>query len=720
MKIEKLYNDGKLSVRAYNVCMKNNIISTYDLEQFYKTESSFLKLRNCGAKSNDELIKIVNAQDDIISQIISNLSPDEKEKINTYILELWQSMEQRSKRFISNYLNNRLNIDEINKSELLSSKELFKYNTTKTAEEIHVFTTEIRLLLTGGTHTTDEAPEAEEVVFDITALSRLQREVINNYIFVNTESLSVRSKNAIENYLRHNLKIKNFIERVLSNKQFDVNNIRNVGAKSIKELSKYISDIEDFYHNVRSLTDENEILRLKNSYLIQRNFEIKDIPIEIQYTDSIFKLTEYLIDNNCFFNSVQTLIIKKSINLYQDTDIKSLDDIANQLDLTRERVRQLRVSGLESLFERLKFLNNIKDDLYQKYGIDTSNEYICVDDEMCDLINYTNDTNFSKEFIKCILSVYFLDDISLIGNIDDVLVPKPFNNRKRHNWKSLFLLKNSIKNIFDFNGFVDNVQQRVDSRIEETYSFNLKSFISNHIKDYSIENIYILSPICEEIINEEFGIYLDLDENITFERNTLKLVTEFIEEALEAIGKPSKVAEIYSWINKRYPNVSKNEEALRGSCQRNSNLMYIGRSSTYALKKWEETKKNIKGGTIKNIVIELLEEACTPLHIYEICQELNKYRSNITEKNVITNLKLDPYNSFIFYNQKFIGLSTKEEFYDKTKYDNIPIQLGKKIIGKLKKNPKTTSEQLDDFLRLNYKLTSKEVRNILSSLNISI
>ena len=56
----------------------------------------------------------------------------------------------------------------------------------------------------------------------------------------------------------------------------------------------------------------------------------------------------------------------------------------------------------------------------------------------------------------------------------------------------------------------------------------------------------MLFPICEKIINEEFEIYLDLEENINFKRNTSRQVHEYAFEALEHLGKPSKVKEILS------------------------------------------------------------------------------------------------------------------------------------------------------------------------------
>jgi hypothetical protein len=87
---------------------------------------------------------------------------------------------------------------------------------------------------------------------------------------------------------------------------------------------------------------------------------------------------------------------------------------------------------------------------------------------------------------------------------------------------------------------------------------------------------------------------LDADENIKFRRNTKKQVIEYVYEILEERNEPLTIYELFDFIEKKYPNVSKSAEALRGSCQKDSKLIFFGRSSTYGLKKWEDELKILK------------------------------------------------------------------------------------------------------------------------------
>src|SRR5690606_11925414 len=174
MTIDEIYKKEEISVRSYHVCKYNELHSLSDLKKYYQKNKSFEKLRNCGRKSNEELIDICN-------------------KYQGEYLEK-QVVEIKNENPLKNILLN---------------------------------------------------------------LTRVQREVINSFIFVNTNSLSVRSKNAISLHLKNTLKVKNFTEKILLSESFNVQNIKNVGAKCVPEIEIYISIIKDFIFEVSQTRDEN-------------------------------------------------------------------------------------------------------------------------------------------------------------------------------------------------------------------------------------------------------------------------------------------------------------------------------------------------------------------------------------------------------------------------------------------------------------------------------
>lgn len=630
MTIDEIYKNEEISVRSYHICKYNELNSISDLKKYYYKNKSFEKLRNCGRKSNEELIELCNKYPD----------------------------------------------------EYFENKEI-------------------------------KVKEENPLKSIISNLSRVQREVINSFIFANTNSLSVRSKNAISLHLKNNFKVKNFAEKILLSESFNAQNIKNIGAKCVPEIEIYISNIKDFIFEVNQTRDEKYLIALKNNFLIQRTFDIPSVPNEILESESIFQLTGFLLNQNAFFDETQTVIVKRALKLFNNQKKLTLDEIAEQVNLSRERVRQIRKLCLEDLFNKLLFISNFNDDLFQKYSIDVESMYIDINTDILNKINQSNNTNFSREFITFILSAYLKVNFSLVGNYEDVLQPKYFNSRNRHYWNNFYIVEKRLALEFDFTSFTNDISNRLSDRIEELYSFNFKSYLSKFLTNNNIDTIELLFPVCEEIINEEFEIYLDLEENINFKRNTTRQAYEYAFEALEHLGKTSKVKEIFEKVIELHPNYDTEEAKIRASMKRKNGFVPIGRKSLFGLKKWESELDNFKGGTIKDIIIDFLERYKEPIHILKVLKHLEQFRQKKDERSVITNLKVDPMKRFLIFNQGFIGLTDKKYIYD-DKYKNLPVQLGKTIIAKHKKG--YTINDIQTFLLNSYNLNFKESELIINNL----
>lgn len=159
MTIEKIYNKKEISVRSFNVCRYNKLITVTDLIDYYNHNNSFENLKGCGPRCQMEL---------------------------------------------SGVHENYRNIADVD----------FNY---------------------------DQKEDPLERI--IPELTRTQREVINDFIVINTENLSVRSRNAISHYLSHNLNIRNFTNRIFLAKKFKLLEIKNVGPALFSSLFR-ISKIE--------------------------------------------------------------------------------------------------------------------------------------------------------------------------------------------------------------------------------------------------------------------------------------------------------------------------------------------------------------------------------------------------------------------------------------------------------------------------------------------
>lgn len=638
MTIEELYKKNKISVRLYNICTRSEFDSVDDLKKYFLEHKTFINLRNCGKKSNEELIELC-----------------------------------------TNY-----------------KESSFEIKTVEVKEENPLIKEENPLKLI------------------VSRLTLVQREVINNFIYVNSNYLTVRSKNGILHYLNGNLKIKNFAEKIILNENFDAKNIKNIGLKSTEEINIFISIVKEYLIEISKYEDEESLL-LKNKFLIERLFPETNIPNSLLESASIFPIVQFLLDNNSLFDKTKTFVVKSAFKIFNKQECLTLDEIADIVDLSRERVRQLRKLCLKEMYDNLAFIQNFDEDLYQKYSIDIGTNYINIDDDTVEIINAKNKTFFSKEFIMYILYVYLHDNFLLVGNIEDVLQINYFNSRNRHNWKSFHLINKELAQEFDFEGFTSDIHRRINSKIDETYSFNFKSYLSRFLKTNNIDYLSELSSIAERVVNTEFELYLDLSEELTFKRNTFKSAYEYAFEALEELGEPSTINEIYNKVSEIHPFYDTNEEKIRSAILRVKIFIPEGRTNKYGLKKWGIHSEDFSHASMRDIVIDKLIKSDKPLHISELLNEVHKYREKTNARNLITNLRLDTSNTFVFFSQSFVGLSSKKDKYDLYKYENIPIQLGKEIINKHKQG--YSVDEIKTYLKNKYDLSINESELIITNLD---
>ena len=488
MTLDELFDLENISVRALNVCYGRGLRSLSDILKFFKEQNTFIHLRNCGNKSNKELIafclKYIDQEDDY--------STEGKADSNNQILE----------------------------KDILKSR--------------------------------------------ISNLTRTQRDIINSYIDISTISLSARSRNALHNIL-NNIDLRTISEEILFNNQLNISEIKNVGRQSSLELEEFVSTLVSFIDKIIETTNYTELFSLKNEYLIKQCFPISDIPPDVLETKSFFKITDFVIKQNVIFEKNQNTIFLKGLKIYKDQHVLNTENIADDLQLSRERVRQIRALILEDLAIRFQFIKSREEDILQNYKIDLTEDLLIVDDDFCNFINRSYNVNFSKVFIAFLLSVYTSEDFHLIGKTEDILISKNSNSSEKFSWTNYYLIKKYLHLTFDFNAFIDDIKKRLNERIDMSYSLNYKGYLMNFIliPDYKV--LPKIASSAEQIINLEFDLFIDLSDNINFERNTIKQVPEYVIEVLENLGVPTNIGDLYNIIEDEYPGVTKSQDALRGS-----------------------------------------------------------------------------------------------------------------------------------------------------------
>lgn len=467
------------------------------------------------------------------------------------------------------------------------------------------------------------------------------------------ENLSERTKNVcLEGSLDTLYKILYyFLERGT------FRDIRNCGVKTDEELiatsKKYLAlsnlTLDDLRMNEPLLGFEDFKLfcyvNFKVPSTITEKFKDSFIAKRFPFFSYVHLILQHVL------NERELFIFRNNFGFFADSQKRTLQSIGNEYSITRERVRQITQKvpeKIEYIISKIALrFNNI--DKHFNYGIDLKKDIININDDLVRLINHTEGLNFTAKFYALVLGGIFHRTYMSFQDMDNT-------------YKNYYLVNRKFKGVYDFKKLYSDVEKKLESRIESDLSVDADSYLSQFITpDQQLGDR--LKAMTRRMIIEEFDLGYD-KVNLIFPRNTLIKLSEHILAILKEANRPMKLTEICKELKGRTQRIPPNIESLRSSILSIEEVVAIGKTSTYALADWQ----TVKTGTIKELVKEFLMASEEPKHITDITAYVNKFR-NTSDKNILSNLKLDKTDTFVFFRKSYIGLKGKnyKELPEETK-----------------------------------------------------
>lgn len=683
MTINEIFLKNEITTQTYNTCLDNNIETLMELKQFYLTNGSFDQLKKCETKSKKELVELCfkNFDSDSVTIpkvgdysnfdyyfFIKGFNQNQTDSLDSAMLVVLNKYSIRSINAISRIFCGDINADNF-------SKCIFKYNNfemhalkkmknvgVKSLQEIVSFICEIKnliILINEKSNISDLSQlgintKTIGFEFKLSQLNDERRLIINNFILTLNSNLSVRSYNAICNFLENRFDITIITNKILINDNFDFSVIKNVGKRTIIELDAYIKKIKEY--SVEIVLNPPGISEINNLLFDELNQNITSVE-----QINIFSLVDKLLNEFKLLNNNNTFIFKHTHNLYIENISLELDELSGILQMSKTRIGQIKEQSFNKICNGLSFIkNNRNNDLSSRYNLDLENKFIIITDEIYNKIKSIDQTNFSKEFMTLILSIALDAKFTLLGGSEVINLKKNRVSNPIHVWKNLYLVDRELFTQFDFNKYLDDLRLRTCKRIIEDYKFNFKSYLLNFCFEKELLISEDLFSLCEQLLNREFSIYLNIDQEIIFARNTIKPVHEYVREALEDLGVPTHKKLIEKRIKELNPDF--NRSIFNTYLNREYGFVSFGRSSVFGLIEWELKNNSIKSGTIRSIVEELLQERLKPIHISEIVNYVLQYRPESNRKSIFSNLKNEVNNRFVFFKNDYVGL--KSLIYD--------------------------------------------------------
>jgi uncharacterized protein YjbI with pentapeptide repeats len=497
-------------------------------------------------------------------------------------------------------------------------------------------------------------------------LNNLKLDILKNYFDYSYSKLSIRAQNGLISLVEN----KDIIEiiKIINEPKFEFDEIKNIGDKTLKELKKWKLYLINYLDKIYSTS--NNVLRIDYFKWLLKNIFPK-LPfnffseLDLYFLDNekinLFKILILIFNSNKILDSKRALIFN---NIFINIDKLNNSIIANKLNLSRERIRQLQSSLENELIFKLKPLNRLYQLNYFNYNFELNKSLIVLDNDLMIKINTKENVNFNLDFISLIYCIFLNETHNLLS--------LKLSGEKKVIFNKKYLIKKKFYRHFNFEDFFTKMFILTSKKNNYTHTIKKIDIINEFLTSPDENIIEELDYICSIIIKHEFNIKIN-NEYFIINRNTKKELYEYIYEILDERGKMKKVEEIHLEIKKKTPELNVGLESVRSTLQKDKErFVYFGRSSTYGLKKWENELDNFKGGTIRKIAIEYLNAYSSPKHISEISKHILKYRSNSNEYSILQNLKLEENGVFIFFTNGYIGLSAKIYANSYTKITDVP------------------------------------------------
>ena len=474
---------------------------------------------------------------------------------------------------------------------------------------------------------------------------RQTAEALSKYIDGQISQKHIRLYHSFQRYMEScNGSVVDFYLRIagLSNETVKFEGLNGTKSRELYEsFLGVLAEIDAIL--VRDIDSSQVLFKQKLANLEFKPYQIDEVSEFYCKHDyfPLFKALDFFISNE---NERTITIAEKCINCYEDTIIEDMGSVAESMSISRERVRQIRNTEFKKfgVFPRtLGKIGNISG------------------------FQYLFRSSYDIKVVKEIEGVHFSDaymifaasksnsSLKLIGNPDDALFKTSDNASK------LYVVPADVAKAFNFVKFISCIEDMHKEKRYYEYRDDLEIYIRSLIRKPVEEDMfYNIVRECRYILQQGYPENI-INNQLFFPVNARKNIPYLIEDILREINRPMTADEICDELNKRYPDLEQTPKKIGPNALRNSNIIAVSRTSTYALTEWNYTEK--RGGTIRDIVEEYLNSLMEPIAaLTDICDYVSKFRENVKEDSIKANLLAESNNKFsLFYkdNGVYIGYS---------------------------------------------------------------
>lgn len=449
-------------------------------------------------------------------------------------------------------------------------------------------------------------------------------------------TLSVRAKNVFPRYDC----IEDLIAVIYSNKRAQLSALRNCGKKTTQELEAFFLDVQSQYEKSIDwsdvLLDEAESAIAEQAVKIERDFPFllsKECELIIHHVRKTQILPIlYIWEKFILRTDDKKLKMRKDyLGLSPNNERKSITDIADELEISRERARQLLSVNIEL------------PEVFQAYEPQLRSLMGVVVSEASSVWKSIQAKNMLNDCPKRTMRLVcaFLGNYKLVQFDEDTT--------------EYMVRKDALINV-KLKATRNELCRIISLQSSRERRVRISDFIQFEDENGLKEKVGLLYGLFEDYLPQKFVGIVIKNHTIIIPPNK-RGVGEAVENILRQRGQTMSLDELLEAYNKVYAyDRIDSRERLRNIILKNPHICPKGKSGTYVLSEWDDQYT----GCLTNYLMHIIETFKEPVALDDLVEFALEEFPKTNKKSVYSLVSGDKFHRFKVLKDDYIALSTFE------------------------------------------------------------
>lgn len=669
--LEELLNAGILSVRTFNALHSSKMESLRDVYVFMKSGNSLINIRNLGRKSKLEIDNVLDKLQTIIekeTEMNSEIKPQikgkhvatvferayndviiENENVNAYVSSIYENAWDLHEQIFQKTAEIMVVRPELSKEENILFRKyhldiLEAYLTYLNKEKNLNASNICEIVRPIIENISIHCEEFSLYDISINFLTKEQRSSIEQrYEQMCSQELGVRAQNFKAAFIKSFDVLVYLFDKPLS-AYANLCPGQNM-KKTLSEIYKFNQSFKKVFLKMYTMDAAClKVEEIKNKYPFlsqkQRTFIIDFM--DKNNTPPIF----YLLFNYLRVSDVRADMLYCLFYGIFDNYRHSIDEIAESIQLTRERVRQIIYGTIPAV----KTIG-IDERSMNQYDKITHQPFLYEDaEEIYELKE--------REHIKC--SFYsFASIIQLILPYRLFCVSKTTS----------ILVRNDVADKIQIKSIIEQITSIANAKYSQSRTVRIDPILDK----IPTELISGTKKLVCYIFKHIHHLNMPNDSTVFIPQNCIDIEYEMYN-ILEKAGTPMHVGDLFKAFKEKYPSHKYVDPIqIKPYLLKSDRINSIGKTSTYALASWND----VYFGSIRNLLIDILSSFDEPVHINTIMRKIMSIYPKTNQSSIESTMQADTMDRFMAFENGLYGLSNRqydERFIPKCSIRRIPFE----------------------------------------------